>query len=248
MTREVVEPGQALGQLARVGDRGAGEHEARGGPVGVRDPPQPAQHVADVGAEHAAVDVRLVDHHQREVGEEVAPRAVVGQDPQVQHVGVGEDDVGAAADRRRCSAACRRRRSRGAGGRRRTRAARAPGPARAPWPGTGTARAPWRRGTARRASGAGSTATSPTRCRWSRSSGPPTRRAAPRPGGSTAARCRGRAARRRRSGAAPPGARPPCRGGGSGRPTSPAARPRGRSRRSSSQGSMSRTTAMRLRY
>ncbi len=95
---EVVEAGEPLGQLARVGDRGAGEHEAGARPVGVRDAPEPAQHVADVGAEHAAVDVRLVDHHQREVGEEVAPRAVVGEDPQVQHVRVGEDDVGAAAD------------------------------------------------------------------------------------------------------------------------------------------------------
>ena len=50
-------------------------------------------------AEDAAVDVRLVDHDQREVGEEVAPRAVVGQDPEVEHVGVGEHDVRAPADR-----------------------------------------------------------------------------------------------------------------------------------------------------
>ena len=83
---------------ARVGDRGAGQHEPRLGAVGVGDPAQPAQHVADVGAEHAAVDVRLVDDDQREVGEEVAPRAVVGQDPEVQHVRVGEHDVGAPAD------------------------------------------------------------------------------------------------------------------------------------------------------
>ena len=55
------QPGQALGELARVGDRGAGEQEARLGPVGGGDPPQPPQHVGHVRAEHAAVDVRLVD-------------------------------------------------------------------------------------------------------------------------------------------------------------------------------------------
>ena len=92
-------PGQPLGELGRVGDRRAGQHEPRRGAVGVGDAPQPPQHVADVGAEHAAVDVRLVDDDEREVGEEVAPRAVVGQDPDVQHVGVGEHDVGAPADR-----------------------------------------------------------------------------------------------------------------------------------------------------
>ena len=66
--------------------------------VGGGDAPQPAQDVADVGAEHAAVDVRLVDHDDGEVGEEVRPRRVVGQDPDVQHVGVGEHEVRAPAD------------------------------------------------------------------------------------------------------------------------------------------------------
>ena len=51
-------------------------------------------------AEHAAVHVRLVDHHDREVGEEVAPRGVVREDRQVQHVRVGEHDVRPPPDRR----------------------------------------------------------------------------------------------------------------------------------------------------
>ena len=89
--RDVLEAGQALGQLDRVGDRRRGEQEARLGAVGRGDPPQPPQHVGDVRAEHAAVDVRLVDDDDGEVGEEVAPGGVVGQDPDVQHVGVGED-------------------------------------------------------------------------------------------------------------------------------------------------------------
>ena len=93
-----VEPGQALGQLHRVGDRGAREHEARLGAVGAREPAQAAQHVGHVGAEHAAVHVRLVHHHPREVGEHVAPRLMVGQHPHVEHVRVREDQVRAAAD------------------------------------------------------------------------------------------------------------------------------------------------------
>ena len=97
--RDVVEPGQPLGQLARVGDGGRGEQDPRRRAVGVGHPPQAPQHVGHVRAEHAAVDVRLVDDHHRQVREEVAPRRVVGQDPQVQHVGVGDDDVRAAPDR-----------------------------------------------------------------------------------------------------------------------------------------------------
>ncbi len=90
---------QLLGQPDRVGDRRRGEQEARLGAVGPRDPPQPPQHVGDVGAEDAAVGVGLVDDDPAEVGEEVAPALVVGQDADVQHVRVGEDEVAAAADR-----------------------------------------------------------------------------------------------------------------------------------------------------
>ncbi len=93
-------PDQLLGQPDRVGDRRRGEQEARLGAVGARHPPQPPQHVGDVGAEDAAVGVGLVDDDPAEVGEEVAPALVVGQDADVQHVRVGEDEVAAAADRR----------------------------------------------------------------------------------------------------------------------------------------------------
>ena len=51
-------------------------------------------------AEDAAVGVRLVDDDPAEVREEIAPALVVGQDPDVEHVGVGEDQVRAAADLR----------------------------------------------------------------------------------------------------------------------------------------------------
>ncbi len=64
---------EPLRELARVGDRRGGEQEARRGAVGGGDAAQAAHHVGDVGAEHAAVDVRLVDHDDGEVGEEAWP-------------------------------------------------------------------------------------------------------------------------------------------------------------------------------
>ncbi len=137
---------QPLGQLDRVGDRRRGEQEARLGAVGARHPPQPPQHVGDVRAEDAAVGVRLVDDDPAEVGEEVAPALVVGQDPDVEHVGVGEDEVVAAADRRALLA---RRvavvdRLAQAGRAQRGRAC-APGPGPAPWSGRGRGRGAWGR-------------------------------------------------------------------------------------------------------
>ena len=93
-------PNEALGELERVGDRGRREHEARLGAVAARDSAQAPEHIRDVRAEDAAVGVRLVDHDPAEVREEIAPALVVGQDPDVEHVGVGEDQVRAAADLR----------------------------------------------------------------------------------------------------------------------------------------------------
>jgi hypothetical protein len=97
--RDVLEAGQALGKLDRVGDRGARQQDPRRRPVRGGDPAQPAQHVGHVRAEHAAVDVRLVDHDDSQVREEVRPRLMVGQDPDVEHVGVGQHEVRAPADR-----------------------------------------------------------------------------------------------------------------------------------------------------
>ena len=63
------------------------------------DPPQPSEHVGDVRAEHAAVHVGLVDDDVFEVREQLPPGVVVRQDPDVEHVGVGDHQVGLAADR-----------------------------------------------------------------------------------------------------------------------------------------------------
>ncbi len=91
---------QPLGELHRIGDRRRGEDEPGAGPVHAGDPPQPAQDVGDVRPEHAPVGVRLVDDDPAQAGEEVSPVAVVGQDADVEHVGVGEDQVRAAPDLR----------------------------------------------------------------------------------------------------------------------------------------------------
>ncbi len=62
-----------------------------------RDAHQAPQHVGHVRAEDALVRVQLVDHHVPQVLQRARPAGVVGQDPGVQHVGVGQDDAGALA-------------------------------------------------------------------------------------------------------------------------------------------------------
>ena len=91
---------EPAGELERVGDRGRGADEPRLGAVDASDPAQAAQDVGDVRAEDAAIRVRLVDHHPAQVGEEVPPALVVGEQGHVEHVRVGEHQVRAAADRR----------------------------------------------------------------------------------------------------------------------------------------------------
>ena len=90
--------GQALRQLHRVGDRRRRADERRRRPVVLAHAPQPAQHVGQVAAEHAAVRVQLVDDDVAEVLEELGPLRVVRQHARVQHVGIGQDDVRAPAD------------------------------------------------------------------------------------------------------------------------------------------------------
>ncbi len=60
--------------------------------------PQPAEELGDVAAEGAAERVELVDHHVAEAPEERAPPLVVRQQAGVEHLRVGEHDVGLLAD------------------------------------------------------------------------------------------------------------------------------------------------------
>ena len=91
--------GEASGKLAGIGDGGGGHDELRRGAVVAADPLEAPEHVGEVAAEHAAVRVQLVDHDVAEVLEEVHPLGVVGQDPRVEHVRIGEDEVGPGAHR-----------------------------------------------------------------------------------------------------------------------------------------------------
>ena len=57
------------------------------------------QHVRQVAAEHAPVGVKLVDDDVAEVLEQVHPLGVMRQDPRVEHVRVGQHEVGPRAHR-----------------------------------------------------------------------------------------------------------------------------------------------------
>jgi hypothetical protein len=95
-----IETGETLRELHGVRDRRGGQHEARIRAVSGRHPPQAPQHVRDVRAEYAAIDVCLVDDHEREIRQEVAPAVVVRKDADMEHVGIGQDEVRPLADRR----------------------------------------------------------------------------------------------------------------------------------------------------
>jgi hypothetical protein len=90
-------PDQACAQLAGVRDRRGGEQELRFRSVDPREPAQPPQDVRHVRAENAAIDMCLVDDHVGEVREHVAPAVVVGQHAHVEHVRVGQDQIGPLA-------------------------------------------------------------------------------------------------------------------------------------------------------
>ena len=64
----------------------------------MREPAQPPQDVADVRAEHAAVDVGLVDDDVTQVVQNVGPAIVVRQHADVEHVWVRQDDICPLAD------------------------------------------------------------------------------------------------------------------------------------------------------
>ena len=86
--------GEPGGGRARVGGGRRGEDEDGLGAVPRAHPPQPAQDLRDVGAEDAAVVVRLVDDDVAQAAQVRRPAGVPGQDRAVQHVGVGQHVVG----------------------------------------------------------------------------------------------------------------------------------------------------------
>ena len=88
---------EPFGQLARIGDRGRRHDESRRRAIVPTDAMQPAHEIGDVAAEHAAVRVELVDDHITQIFEELGPSWVMRQDARMQHVGIGQDQIGASA-------------------------------------------------------------------------------------------------------------------------------------------------------
>ena len=86
-------PQESLGQLLGIGDGGGAADVGRLGPIERADPVQPPDHVCDVAAKDSAVGVELVEDHVAQPLEEAHPLGVVGQDPRVEHVRVGENDL-----------------------------------------------------------------------------------------------------------------------------------------------------------
>ena len=76
---------------ARVGRRGGRQHEHRVGAVVVGQPTKPCDHGGDLGTEHAAIAVCLVDDDVSKPSQQRCPPLVLRQDGVVQHVRVGQD-------------------------------------------------------------------------------------------------------------------------------------------------------------
>ena len=198
-------PDQPGGGRRGVGHGRRGQHEHRLGAVAAADPPQPAQHVPDVRAEHPAVGVALVDDDVGHPAQGAGPALVRRQDPAVQHVRVGHDPAGVPADPVALLAAgCPRRRRPGAPRGRPAPRPRPAGRGPAPWSGPGRARRPGGPRRAGPAPAAGRPATCPTPSRWRRRrAGPRARARRPRPGGDQGAGTPRSASRARRSGRHP---------------------------------------------
>ena len=90
---------EALGQLPRIGDRRRRADERRIRSVVAAHAAQPPDDVRQVAAEDAAIRVQLVDDDEPQILEELRPSRMVRQDARVQHVGIAQHDMRAAANR-----------------------------------------------------------------------------------------------------------------------------------------------------
>ena len=85
---------QIARQFLRVADRRRAENNIGAGSVAGADPVQAAEKLADMRSEHAAIGMRLIHNHQRERREERRPLLMEGQNRQMQHLRVGDQDIG----------------------------------------------------------------------------------------------------------------------------------------------------------
>ena len=85
--------GQLRKSHVRVSHRRRGSDDDRGRAIVGGDAQQAAQDERDMGPEHSAVPVGLIDNDEAEVLEHPSEALVLGQNAAVEHVRVGEDDV-----------------------------------------------------------------------------------------------------------------------------------------------------------
>lgn len=87
-------------QFAGIGNGRAAADELRAGPVKGADAAQTPYQVRQVAAENAPVMVDFIDDHILEIFEKTDPDRVMGQNPSVQHVRIGHDNMPGIAHRR----------------------------------------------------------------------------------------------------------------------------------------------------
>ena len=82
-------------QFQRIGDGRGAAQKYRSGAVIFQNAGKAPDQVGHMGAENAAAGVKLVDHHELQVGKnKIKPvAAVIGQKGSAQHLGVGQQDV-----------------------------------------------------------------------------------------------------------------------------------------------------------
>src|SRR5665213_3344892 len=61
------------------------------------EPPQPSHDVAEVASIYAAIVMKLIDHNVFQVFKKLGPLGVMREDAAVQHIGIGEHNVGPLA-------------------------------------------------------------------------------------------------------------------------------------------------------
>jgi hypothetical protein len=91
-------PHKPLGQLGWIGDGRAGRQENRLGTIVAADSLQSAEDAGHVGSENASVEMDFIDDNITQAAEESRPLGMVGEYGGMQHVGIGQYQVGFCLD------------------------------------------------------------------------------------------------------------------------------------------------------
>ena len=89
---------QPFSQFLRIADGGGGQDELRPGPVIFCHTFQPPEDICNVRAKNPAIRVHLVDDNEFEITKEIRPIGMVRQYPRMEHIRVGENDMGIFTD------------------------------------------------------------------------------------------------------------------------------------------------------